>query len=129
MKLWSYLQGGGKRAMAVWHRRAGKDEVCLHHTAVAAVERVGNYWHCLPEYAQARRAIWTSVNPHTGKRRIDEAFPAEFRESVNDHEMFMRFRNGSTFQCIGRDSYDRTVGAGVAGITYSEYALSNPSAW
>ena len=30
-KLWEYLQSGGKRAMAVWHRRAGKDEVCLHH--------------------------------------------------------------------------------------------------
>ena len=29
MQLWEYLQAGGKRAMAVWHRRAGKDEVCL----------------------------------------------------------------------------------------------------
>src|SRR5262245_10054493 len=28
-RLWSYLEGGGKRAVAVWHRRAGKDEVCL----------------------------------------------------------------------------------------------------
>ena len=23
--LWDYLMGGGKRACAVWHRRAGKD--------------------------------------------------------------------------------------------------------
>lgn len=129
MQLWSYLRNGGKRALAVWHRRAGKDEICLHHAAVAAAERVGNYWHSLPEYAQARKAIWHSVNPHTGKRRIDEAFPMEFRENTNDTEMFIRFRNGSTWQCIGSDNYDRTVGAGVAGITYSEYALSNPSAW
>ena len=55
-KLWQYLARGGKRAMAVWHRRAGKDEVCLHHTAVSMIERVGNYWHCLPEYAQARKS-------------------------------------------------------------------------
>jgi hypothetical protein len=30
---------------------------------------------------------------------------------------------------IGSDRYDATVGAGVAGITYSEWALANPSAW
>jgi len=129
MKLWDYLHYGGRRAMAVWHRRAGKDEICLHHAAVAAWERPGNYWHCLPEYNQARKAIWTAVNPHTGKRRIDEAFPHAMRESTNDHEMFLRMTNGSTWQLIGSDRYDAQVGAGAAGITFSEWALANPAAW
>jgi len=129
MKLWSYLQGGGKRAMAVWHRRAGKDDVCLHHTAVSAAKRVANYWYMLPEYAQSRKAIWQAINPHTGKRRIDEAFPHDFRENTNDSEMLLRFKNGSTFQCIGSDQYDRTVGSSAAGCVYSEHALANPSAW
>jgi hypothetical protein len=40
-KLWNYLEKGGKRAVAIWHRRAGKDEVCLHWTATAAHTRVG----------------------------------------------------------------------------------------
>ena len=79
MPLWTYLREGGKRAMAVWHRRAGKDEVLLHHTAMAMMERPGNYWTCLPEYNQARKAIWSAVNPHTGQRRIDEVFPQELR--------------------------------------------------
>jgi hypothetical protein len=128
-KLYDYLQYGGKRAFAVWHRRAGKDEVCLHHAARSAMQRVGNYWHCLPEYNMGRKAIWTAVNAHTGKRRIDEVFPPHWRETLNDNEMFLRFKNGSTWQVIGSDRYDATVGAGVAGITYSEWALSNPSAW
>ncbi len=128
-RLWSYLARGGKRAIAVWHRRAGKDEVCLHHTAVAALERVGNYWHMLPEYAQGRKAIWNAVNPHTGKRRIDEAFPLPMRANTNDNEMFIRFHNGSTWQVVGSDRYDATLGAGPAGVVLSEYALSNPSAW
>jgi hypothetical protein len=128
-KLWEYLQAGGKRAMAVWHRRAGKDEVCLHRTMCAASQRIGNYWHCLPEYNQGRKAIWTAINAHSGKRRIDEAFPHELRANTNDNEMFIRFHNGSTWQVIGSDRYDATVGASVAGITYSEWALSNPSAW
>jgi len=129
MPLWNYLHAGGKRAIAVWHRRAGKDEIALHHTAVSAFRKIGNYWHCLPEYAQARKAIWTAVNPHTGARRIDEAFPLSLRESTNDHEMFIRLINGSTFQCIGSDQYSRTVGSSAAGVVFSEYALSNPSAW
>jgi hypothetical protein len=127
--LWRYLETGGKRAVAIWHRRAGKDEILLHHAAVSAMKRVGNYWHCLPEYQQARKAIWTAINPHTGKRRIDEAFPLEIRRNTNDNEMFIRFVNDSTWQVIGSDSYNTTVGASPAGIVFSEYALSNPAAW
>ena len=47
MKLWQYLQAGGKRAIAVWHRRAGKDEVCLHYMASKAMQRPAQYWYCL----------------------------------------------------------------------------------
>ena len=56
MPLWRYLEGGGKRAVGIWHRRSGKDDVALHWTAVAAHERPGNYWHLLPLMSQARRA-------------------------------------------------------------------------
>lgn len=129
-KLWNALQNEGKRrAIEIAHRRWGKDDVILHHTAIEAHKRVATYWHCLPEYAQARKAIWAAVNPHTGKRRIDEAFPLELRDSTNDQEMFIRFKNGSTWQVIGSDRYNSLVGAGVAGVVFSEWALCNPSAW
>lgn len=36
---WNYMERGGKRAVCVWHRRAGKDELCLHRAAVAAHEK------------------------------------------------------------------------------------------
>ena len=127
--LWDYLERGGKRAIGVWHRRAGKDDVLLNRTAVAAFERPASYWHCLPEFEQARKAIWTAVNPHTGKRRIDEAFPPELRASKDEQSMFIRFVNGSTWQLIGSDRYNNLVGAGIAGVTFSEFALANPSAW
>ena len=125
----SYLVNGGKRAIEIAHRRWGKDEIVLSATCELAHKRIGSYWHCLPEYAQGRKALWTAVNAHTGKRRIDEAFPPEICESRNDTEMFIRLKNGSTWQIIGSDKYDSTVGAGVAGIAYSEWALANPSAW
>jgi len=127
--LWDFLERGGKRASEIWHRRSGKDDVCLHWTAVAAHERVATYWHMLPEFAQGRKAIWTAVNPQTGKRRIDEAFPDELRANTNDDDMFIRFLNGSTWQVVGSDRFDAAVGSPPAGITFSEWALSNPAAW
>lgn len=128
MPLWCYLEKGGRHAEVVWHRRSGKDEVGLHRAACAAFERQANYWHCLPEYSQARKAIWDAVNPHTGKRRIDEAFPLELRRATRNQEMFIEFVNGSSWQVVGSDSYNSLVGATPAGIVYSEWALANPSA-
>ena len=36
---WVYLQEGGKRLVAVCHRRWGKDDVALHSTAIKAMEK------------------------------------------------------------------------------------------
>lgn len=127
--LWQYLELGGKRAVAVCHRRWGKDDLALHWSAVAAHQKVGTYWHMLPEYAQARKAIWDAVNPHTGLRRIDEAFPRDLRDSTNEQAMFIRFRNGSTWQVVGSDNYNSLVGAPPVGLVFSEWALADPAAW
>lgn len=117
------------RAIEIAHRRWGKDEVTLVATCELALRRPGSYWHCLPEYEQARKALWTAVNPSTGRRRIDEAFPPELRATKDEQQMFIRLKNGSTWQLVGSDRYDSLVGAGVAGVVFSEWALANPSAW
>lgn len=127
--LWRYLEAGGKRAVAVWHRRAGKDDVCLRWASIAVMEKPATYWHMLPEASQARKAIWTAINPHSGKRRIDEAFPEELRENTNDQEMFIRFKNGSTWQVIGSDNYNSLVGSPPYGVVMSEWPLAKQDAW
>ena len=91
-------------------------------------ERTAGYWHMLPEYSQARKAIWDAVNPHTGRKRIDEAFPVELRKRTVDQEMKIVFVNGSTWQVVGSDNYNSLVGSTPAGIVYSEWALANPNA-
>lgn len=83
----------------------------------------------LPQFKQGRRAIWNAVNAHTGKRRIDEAFPKELRKRTVDDEMLIEFINGSIWQVVGSDEYDALVGAGVAGLVVSEWSLANPAAW
>lgn len=129
--VWRYLEGGGLRATLIWHRRSGKDDVCLHWTATAMWRRKGNYWYCLPKAIQARKAIWEAINPHTGKRRVDEAFPdgAFPFGGRQNQEMMIRAANGSTWQVVGSDNFDTLVGSPPVGIVFSEWPLCNPAAW
>lgn len=129
LPIWSFLEAGGKRAILHAHRRFGKDEVALHWTACAMHERVGTYWHMLPEGEQVRKAIWEAVNPHTGRRRIDEAFPKQLRETTRENEMFIRMKCGSTWQAIGSDNYLNLVGTPPVGLVLSEWAKAHPGAW
>jgi phage terminase large subunit len=43
--------------------------------------------------------------------------------------MFIRLRNGSTWQVIGSDNYSSLVGTPPAGIVFSEWARAVPAAW
>ena len=126
---WDYLSSGGKRCVLKFHRRAGKDEIFLNHVACAAHERVGNYWYMLPEFSQARKSMWDAIDGHSGLRRIDKVFPKEIRETTRENEMMIKFKNGSTFQLVGSDSFNSLVGSPPVGLVFSEYALSQPSAW
>lgn len=126
---WAAWERGIKRSLLVWHRRSGKDELALNKTACAAHLRVANYWHCLPMYEQARKAIWEAIDPHTGQRRIDRAFPRELRQRTDNSSMTIEFKSGSIWKVVGSDNPDSLVGAPPAGIVFSEWALANPSAW
>ncbi len=127
-KLWEYLKGGGTRAVALWPRRHGKDDVFLRHTSCRMPIRKGNYWYLLPEYAQARKSMWDAINEETGIRRIDEAFPREIRTVYREQEMILGYA-GSTFQLVGADNFKALVGSPPIGLVFSEYARTNPSAW
>jgi hypothetical protein len=127
MAAWGAWERGVKRSLLLWHRRSGKDEISLHKAACAAMLRPANYWHGLPQFNQARRAIWEAVNPHSGKKRIDEAFPREIRTRTDQTTMTIEFKTGSVWRVVGLDNPDSLVGAPPAGIVLSEFALSNPS--
>lgn len=128
-KAWIAREQGCKRFALVWHRRAGKDDFALHSTAVELHKRPATYWHMLPQANQARKAIWEAVNPHTGIRRIDEAFPHELRSNTRDNDMSIKFKNGSMWHVVGSDNYDSLVGSPPAGVVFSEWPLAKPEAW
>ncbi len=59
--LWNALESGYKRLIEIAHRRWGKDEIALNFAATSAMEDPATYWHMLPEYSQARKAIWNAI--------------------------------------------------------------------
>lgn len=127
-RLMSYFDKGGKRAVCVWHRRAGKDLVALHQACKMAHKRRGVYWHCLPTYRQAKKALWDGFTSD-GQRIMDTVFPPAIVRRRNESEMLVELRCGSIVQLVGSDTIDNLVGAGPVHVTFSEFGLSKPNCW
>ena len=117
-----------KRAIYVWHRRAGKDILGLNRLVVGALlEQVGTYWHIFPTYNQGKKAIWNESNID-GRPYLDY-FPKELIASKNDQEMKLKLKNGSVYQIVGSDNPDALRGAGVKGVVFSEFSEQTITAW
>lgn len=121
------FEDGRKRQLLIWHRRAGKDVFGLSKARKEMLQRVGGYWHFFPKHVQARRAIWNGIDPKVGRKFIDIAF-GDIINSQNNTEMYLEMTNGSTWQLLGSDNYDRIVGSNACGAVFSEWALCDPRA-
>ena len=119
--VWRYLEQGGKRAICIWHRRAGKDEICLHWAAASGDRSPPRPTGiCSRRTARAARRSGLVINPHTGKRRQTKLFPHEPpRQHQRVGKCLIRLKNGATWQVVGSDRYDAAVGSSPAGITFS----------
>jgi len=125
----------GKRAVVVWHRRAGKDVTLLNALITAALyDRVGVYYYLFPTYAQGKRIIWDGIDGNGRKflSYIPEAAIAIGRDGkpkMNETELKIELVNGSIIQIIGTDRFDNIRGTNPVGCVVSEYQDQNPRAW
>lgn len=129
MGLWSaMIDDKKKRAIYVWHRRAGKDLLALNRILYSAMfEAVGTYWHIFPSYAQGAKSVWQETNSE-GRKYIDY-IPRELIAKRNEKELKITLKNGSIYQIVGSDNPDSLRGAGIKGAVFSEYAEQDPRAW
>lgn len=118
-----------QRIVQVWSRRLGKDRTDMELAALASQRRVMNIWHLFPLHKQARVAIWNGVDPESGRRFIDQSFPADMISRRSDAQMMLEFTNGSTYQLLGSDAYNTVIGSNPGLVLFSEFALSDPLAW
>lgn len=120
--------GGFRKLLCVLPRRAGKDILMWNLMIRAAIKQVGNYFYCLPTFAQARSVIWDSIT-NTGQKFVD-FIPPELIAKKLDNTMQITLINGSQIKLIGSDSYDTSIiGTNPRMIVFSEYALADENAY
>lgn len=122
------FDGGKRRQMLIWHRRAGKDNFALNLASREADHEIGTYWHLYPSHVQAKRAIWNGIDKD-GMRFLDQAFPQDTRRATRIADMQIELNTGSMWQLCGSDRYNSLVGSNPRGVVFSEWALCDPRAW
>ncbi len=122
----AYKQGI-KRFVEVWHRRSGKDTTALNFCICRMLERVGQYWHIFPTYAQGQKIIWEGFN-REGMSVLDH-FPPELVENKDNNDLQITLVNGSIYKVVGSDKIDSLVGSNPIGLIFSEYSIQIPEAW
>jgi phage terminase large subunit len=122
------MDNGCKRAVLIWHRRAGKEVACFNFMVKQAWwHRVGTYVYFFPTSTLGRRILWDGRNKE-GKRFIDYIPQAIMEGPPNSNEMKVRLRNGSIIQIIGSDQI-LNVGINPVGCVFSEFSLQDPHTW
>lgn len=125
--LFSALDRGYLRIVAVWHRRAGKDKTLFNLMISKTQKRVGIYYYLFPEYAQGERDLWDGMDKD-GMKFLDH-LPPGMVKSTDKSDMKIFFKNGSMIQIVGTDRFDRLRGPNPVGCVFSEYAFQNPLGW
>lgn len=122
------MEDGCKRAVLVWHRRAGKEIACFNWMIKQAFfNRVGTYLYLFPTSTLGRRILWDGANKE-GQRFFDY-IPREIIEGIpNSVEMKVRLTNGSLIQIVGSDKI-ANVGINPVGTVFSEFSIQNPNCW
>jgi hypothetical protein len=130
---WRAMDNGCKRGLKVWNRRAGKDKTDFNYMVREAFKRPGAYYYMLPQFNQARKAIWDAIDGLTGLKFTDHVPPALVKK-INQTEMKITMHTKeegkeSIIQLVGSDNYNALMGTPPVGVVFSEYSLSNPAAW
>lgn len=121
-----YLYSGGKKAIAIWHRRAGKDIMGINWITASAIREVGIYWYVYPTYNQAKMSIWDGMT--LSGRPYMSFIPKAIIARSQQYKQRILFKNGSVIQFVGSDRYATIRGSGIKGAVISEYSYHDPRA-
>lgn len=128
LPFWEAMKTGKKRAVLVWHRRAGKEKTSWNYLLLRACQRPGIYYYFFPHFSQGRKILWDGMDKQ-GLKFLDHIPKELVAGNPNATEMKIRLHNGSLIQVIGTNNIDSIVGTNPIGCVFTEYALQDPTAW
>lgn len=130
-----------KRAVLIWHRRAGKEKTCWNFLISRAVQKAGIYYYFFPHFSQGRKILWDGIDKD-GFRFLDHIPKHLILGNPNATEMKITIRSTkpddwkpedgtprSIIQIIGTNNINSIVGTNPIGCIFTEYSLQDPVAW
>jgi hypothetical protein len=125
-----------KRAIAIWHRKGGKDLTALRALFLLMAQKPGIYAHVFPTLKVAKEVVWQGRLQQEGPRRGEkflDVFPPQFIHRTNEAELLIELKplgaqkSGSIYQLIGADNLPKRRGPGYSGVVLSEFQEMPPT--
>jgi phage terminase large subunit len=111
-----------KRAVLVFHRRAGKTVACINDLIDKAIQcelDMPMFGYICPLYKQAKRVAW----------RYLKYYAKDITAKVMESELSVELINGSTICLFGADNPDALRGMYFDGVILDEYGDMAPQTW
>ena len=102
-------------------RRWGKTWLATRELARAAREPNRRVWYIAPSYRMAKQIVWDSI-----KWRLQDL---NWVQRINESDLAITLRNGSTIALRGADNPDSLRGVGLDFLVMDEFAMIDEKAW
>jgi len=102
-------------------RRFGKTHLSIRELCFNAKEPDKTVWYIAPTYRQAKMITW--------KKLRNKLIDLKWAKKINETELSIELKNGSTISLKGADNYDSLRGIGLDYLVIDEFADVTPEAW
>jgi len=102
-------------------RRFGKTHLAIRELCYHARLPNKDVWYVSPSYRQSKNITWKKL-----KNRLQDL---KWADKINETELTIHLKNGSTISLKGADNHDSLRGVGLDFIVLDEFADIDPEAW
>jgi hypothetical protein len=102
-------------------RRFGKTHLSIRELCYHARNPDKEIWYVAPTYRQAKMITW--------KKLRKKLVQLKWAQKINETELSILLKNGSTISLKGADNYDSLRGIGLDYLVIDEFADIDPEAW
>ena len=117
----SIIQAPQRFKVVVAGRRFGKTHLSIRELCYHARLPDQTVWYVAPSYRQAKMITWRKLK----NKLID----LRWARKINETELTLELKNGSTISLKGADNYDSLRGIGLDYLVIDEFADIDPDAW
>lgn len=102
-------------------RRFGKTHLSIREICYHAKDPGQEVWYVAPTYRQAKQIVWRKL-----KNKLQDL---KWSKRINESELTIYLKNGSTIALKGADNADSLRGVGLDFLVMDEFADVDPEAW